>query len=122
MPGTLLNNAIKDLKRHIGVDFNTELLLITNNDEEIEINGYAAVHSTGFDENGVPIIADNSYILFSEVDVNVLGYTTRVNRKVDLRGWKVQFSHAVGEVSASLAEPQPDSTFGVIRVMIRNYN
>jgi hypothetical protein len=122
--GGLLELAIKEARAAVTGDFSiiggfSTLLTITPLiGEPFQIKGLATVHSSGFDQDGRPIISDNSHITFSELDVNELGYTTRVNGKLRIQGWKVEFSHAVGDVKAILSEPEPDSTLGIIRVMI----
>jgi len=89
--------------------------------DPFEWGGLATVHSNAYDQDGLPIISDNSHILFSEVDVNNLGYVTRVDGNLTVKGWLVEFDHAVGHVKAQLSEPGPDSTLGLIRCKITNY-
>jgi len=123
--GTLLDIAREDARSFVSDTdgFSTPLTFTTLTDEEFTINGLASVHSQSFDSDGLPVIGDNSHICFSEKDVNDAGYTTRdANGNVNIRGWRVAFNHSVGAVSAILSRPEPDSTLGLIRVMITNYN
>lgn len=116
--------AIEDAGDIISDDdgFSTPLSFTPIEGDPFVLNGLATVHSQGFDSNGIPIIANNSHILFSEKAVNALGYTTRnSNGNVNVRNWKVEFDHAVGSVKAILSKTEPDSTLGLIRVMITNY-
>lgn len=87
-----------------------------------QLGGLATVHSQNFDQEGLPIISDNSHILFSEIDVNELGYTTRINGHLNVHGWLVEFDLAIGHITAKLSEPAPDGTLGLIRVTITNHD
>lgn len=102
-------------------EFATSLTFTVPGQEPFTINGLATVHSRSFDSEGLPIVSDNSHILVSEVDINNLGYTTRRGNKLIIEGWIVEFDHAVGHVKAILSVPSPDSTLGLIQVMLTNY-
>lgn len=123
MSNRILEMARKDSIRFIGAegDWGTELTFQPPVGDPFTIEGLATVHSQSFDENGLPIIADNSHILFSEKAVTDLGYATRENGKLVVKDWVVDFDHAVGHVKALLSVPEPDATLGLVRCRITNY-
>ena len=119
----LLDDIREEASEFIGNadEFATPLTFTPPGEESFVMNGIATVHSRSFDSDGMPIIADNSHILVSEVDLNALGYTTRIGGKMIIEGWIVDFDHAVGHVKAKLSSLEPDSTLGLVRVMLTNY-
>lgn len=122
--GELLDIAREDMRDFVedSEGFSTTLSFTPTVGDPFELEGIATVHSQGIDSDGIPVIGDNSHIFFSEVSVNDLGYVTRsADGKVNIRDWKVTFDHAVGTVSAILSVTEPDSTFGMIRVMLTNF-
>lgn len=122
--GSLLDTAIEDMRAFISDDegFSIPMTITPTEGDPFEIKGLAFVISEGFDEDGLPIVADNSHILISEKDIVDLGYTVRFSGNVRINSWIIDFDHAVGHVRAKLSEPKPDSTLGVIKVQLTNYH
>ena len=120
---SLLDMAIEDMRNIIisNEDFSVLMNISPTIGDPFEIYGLAFCISEGYDEDGLPIITENSHILISEQEINELGYTTRTNGKVNISEWVVEFSHAIGNVKAKLSTPKPDSTLGVIKVQLTNY-
>ena len=120
--GTLLDMAAEDMRSFIEDDegFSTPLTFTPLVGDPFTINGLAFGVSEVYDEEGLPVLGNNSHILFSEEKVNELGYTTRKNGEVNIQKWIVEFDHRVGHVKAVLSETKPDSTLGVIKVQLSN--
>ena len=118
---SILDTAIADARRILGStdDWSTVLTVTPTGEADVEIVGFAVFHSTGLDENGIPVVSDNSYVTFAEKDLNDLGVTTRdANGNLIIQNWKIGFSHDIGSVVARMREPMPDPTLGIITVRL----
>lgn len=119
--GRILSRAISDARRYLKGGFSIPITFKTGS-EEFELNGLATVHSQNFDQDDRPVIGENSHICFSEKDVIDMGIVTRSgNNLVLVKSWVVSFDHAIGNFTAILSEPEPDSTLGIIRVKITSF-
>jgi len=101
--------------------FGTPLSFTPTIGDPFVIHGLAFVISEGVDENGLPIITEDSHIFFSETAITDLGYVVREGNKTLIKDWIVEFDHAVGHVKAKLSEVKPDNTLGHIKVQLTNY-
>lgn len=115
--------AIEDMRDIVTSDndFSVLMTITPTIGDPFQVYGLAFCISEGFDEDGLPIITENSHVLISEKEINELGYVTRNNGKVNISEWIIEFSHAVGNVKAKLSTLKPDSTLGVIKVQLTNY-
>ena len=102
-------------------DFSIPMLITPTDGDPFEINGLAFCISEGLDEDGLPILIENSHITICEKSITDKGYTTRVNGKLRISDWKVEFDHEVGKVKAKLSTPIPDHTLGLLKIRLTSY-
>ena len=102
-------------------DFSIPMLITPTEGDPFTINGLAFCISEGFDEDGLPIIAENSHVTICEKSITDKGYTTRVNGKLKISDWKIEFEHEIGKVKAKLTTLIPDHTLGIIKIRLTNY-
>lgn len=109
--------AKRDARRYVNDGgFNQELTITPAGGEAVSLQGLATRHSQGFDTDGLPVIGDNAHCLFSELDLNDLGVTTRdAAGNLNIKGWRLSFDDALGTVSCEIGEQEPDGTLGLIR-------
>lgn len=117
--GDILELARQSAREIMNGGFNSELTITPIGEVSVVIKGLATRHSQGFDTNGLPIIADNSHCTFSELDLTDLGIVTRdANGNLNIKGWKVGFTDAIGPGEYKFSEPMPDNTLGLIRITL----
>jgi hypothetical protein len=113
--GSVLDLARQNVREILNGGFSTELTVTPTGLAPVVINGTTAVHSQGFDTDGMPVIGPNSHCTFSEVDLTDAGVVTR-DAKGDLQlgDWRVSFTDQIGSYECKIKEVRPDRGLGII--------
>lgn len=115
----ILDLAKQNAREILNGGFNTELTITPLGGGSVVVKGLATKHSQGFDTNGLPVIGDNTHCTFSELDLNDLEVVTRdAKGNLNIKGWKVSFTDAIGTYEYKFGEPMPDNSLGIIRIML----
>jgi hypothetical protein len=135
MDGRLLTVTKDVMKRTIfGGDMLTTSLIFTDKagkvypdpeSDDLPVSGFATVISIRNDMDGTGRFqsrGDSSAVTFLEADLIALGAKTRdIRNRLAITGWIVRFTLPTGEYVASLSEPMPDSTLGIVKYIINVY-
>ena len=112
--GQLLDLAIRDYKKFSQGGFSSEILFVT---EDVTVNGLTSKHNMSIDpSSGIPVSSLNVHITVNEEVLNDAGIVTRDgNKKFILKGKKVKFADASGELyTYMIDEVFPSETLGII--------
>ena len=113
--GDIIDLARQNAREILNGGFSTELTITPAGGSSFIINGTTAVHSQGFDADGLPVIGPNSHCTFSELDITDLGIVTRdTNNDLNVKGWEVSFTDQFGTYNCKIKEQRPDRGLGII--------
>ncbi len=120
-----IDRAIRDARTIVTKGgFSVDVTLaIPNVVEPVTCKAITSRHHIEFDENGYPINATNSHVLFSEIDLVSLGLTVRnAKGNVALEGWLVSWIDGTGaNKTYKIVQTKPSETLGLIICIVGRY-
>lgn len=117
--GSIISRIRIDVRKRINGKFSDELTITAPGNEPITVHGLYVRHKSGYDSEGLPIIATTACITIYELDLTDAGLTIRnSNGDLIIQNWDVQCNDLSFTRKYKIREAIPDNVIGLIRCQL----